>query len=116
MKLHTALLAYYHKMNRNPFTVIFDVDFIPYDFRIHGRYVVSYQTLLEIDEFSGVVIYRQPDTVASGIYGGWYNKDDGIFYIEKNQTFTEKEEALKFGRQYKQKFIWDGKEQKEIEV
>jgi hypothetical protein len=56
------------------------------------------------------------DKIIEYEYGGWYNKDDGIFYIEKNRTFEHPIDAITFAYQNKQKFIWDSKYKKAISM
>jgi hypothetical protein len=110
------LLKAYHDSKRQGFTVLLKGhNTLPYDPTLHGRYVVSFRTVITIDEFIGIVTYRSGN-FPDGIYGGWYNEDDGIFYIEENRTFEHFIDAITFAYQYKQLYIWDGQKKVAIPV
>jgi hypothetical protein len=110
------LLKAYHDSKRQGFTVLLKGhNTLPYDPTLHGRYVVSFRTVITIDEFIGIVTYRSGN-FPDGIYGGWYNKDDGIFYIEENRTFEHFIDAITFAYQHKQLYIWDGQKKVAIPV
>jgi hypothetical protein len=107
MDLDQRLIKIYRK-NQDGFTVVLKNNRITqYDPNKHGRYVVSYKTMIEIDEFMGLINYRSND-FEDGIYGGWYNKEDGVFYIERNKSFESVIDAMTFAHLYNQKYIWDG--------
>lgn len=109
-------LVQIYRKNREGFTVIMkDNKIKKYKYKEHGRYVVSYKTVITVDEFAGIVNYYTLD-FKDGIYGGWYDEDDGIFYIEKNKTFEHFIDALQYAYQNKQKYIWDGQKRQSIIV
>lgn len=41
------------------------------------------------------------------IVGGWFNDEDGRFYFDSVKIFTDRDEAIEFGRRNKQIAIFD---------
>jgi hypothetical protein len=80
-----------------------------------ARYVVGTKNL-----FKGVnpslafdLSLRIHDAINSNVYdsiGGWED-EDGIYYLDANVHYFSEEEALKEGKNNKQKFIWDQEEE-----
>ena len=83
---------------------------------ISKPYIVSYHTILEIHNnnktFKQTVLYD----VNNYIVGGWLDKETNTFYIELNKAFHNKRLALIFGKQHKQKHIYDLNKQEIIKV
>ena len=46
--------------------------------------------------------------------GGWFNREDGMVYLDISRKFRGREEALAFGRENGQLAIWDAKAKAEI--
>lgn len=84
-------------------------------------YIVSYKTLIEIDRNTNYpfkVKYHKINDLKleKCIIGAWLNLENGIYYIELNKTFKDKNAALLFAIKHKQLAIYDMNNQKVIEV
>ena len=67
-------------------------------------FIVSYLTVIEIRQDK--IVYSNVQHIPTKcIIGGWM--DNNIFYIELNQAFKDKNEALIFAIQNGQKAIYD---------
>ena len=82
-------------------------------FNKKAGYVVSYKTLLTINNDKVTIINNIPN---KAILGGWRDKDTDTYYIEVNKVFNSLNLALNKAKQYNQKAIWDISNNKEIEV
>lgn len=51
-----------------------------------------------------------------GLLGGWYDRKEKKYYIDKNIAVEKESTALKIAKQYKQKAYWDAITQKEVQV
>ena len=80
---------------------------------IKKPFIVSYLTLIEIH--GDKILYNNVQHIPLNcIIGGWFDKDNNIFYIELNKTFKDKDKALIFAIKYSQKAIYNIKTNKTI--
>lgn len=94
------------KENQDGYTVFVRYGKVmPYDYKKHGRYIVPVT--------DGIKIISDCYT---GIVGGWYDKDDDRYVIDKNKAYHFKEMALLLAKKYSQKAIYDMKDKKVIGV
>lgn len=82
------------------------------------KYVVSCETILTISNshIKYHAIKNLDDKLKYCFIGGWLDKDDNIYYIEFNRIFSSEGYALEIAKKYKQKYIYDLNEGKEIKV
>lgn len=43
----------------------------------------------------------------NGTVGGWFNEEDGQFYFDSVKIFTDRDEAIEFGKRNEQIAIFD---------
>jgi len=109
-KTYHTLMDLYHK-NPDGFTVYLKNGKVTS--KIFKRYVVAYKTIIEIHDYYIVFNGKLKDT---SYYGGWYDKEDNKYIIENVKLYNNLKYALKIAKKYKQKYIYDLKENKEIKV
>jgi len=100
------------KIFSSGFTVNIDNGIIS-QFNKKSGYIVSYKTLLTINNDKVTIINSIPN---KAILGGWRDKDTNIYYIEVNKVFNTLNQALNNAKELNQKAIWDISNNKEIEV
>lgn len=84
-------------------------------------YIVSYKTLITIDrstEYPFKIKYHKINglKLEKCIIGAWLNLENGVYYIELNRTFKDKNKALLFAIKHKQLAIYDINNQKVIGI
>ena len=80
---------------------------------IEKPYIVSYLTVIEIK--NDKPLFKNIQHIPNNcIIGGW--RDSYSYLIELNKTFKSKKEALKFAKKWKQRYIYNLKTQKCIEI
>lgn len=89
-----------------------------YDF--DGRYVVSVDKIADIriiDDKNIIIWHKAQDKEMTNIYfGGWYNTKTNLYEIEVVNIVSDIDNAFYLAEQYKQKYIYDLKEEKLINV
>ena len=85
-------------------------------------YVVSYQTIITIDynklepRIKYFKIKYLDKQLRFSFISGWFDKDNNIYYIEFNRLFSSLNHAIAEAKKYKQKYVYDLNEGKEIKV
>lgn len=61
------------------------------------------------------IVFKQPHERFDGV-GGWLNEEDGQYYFDAVKVFTDRKEAVKYGKEQKQIAIYDLNKGKEIKL
>ena len=69
-------------------------------------FIVSYLTVIEIKN-NKILYVNVPYIPITCIIGGWFSSKENTFYIELNEAFKTKKEALIFAKKYSQKAIYN---------
>ena len=76
-------------------------------------FIVSYKTIIEIR--SVITTYNKNLVIPDNCnIGGWFDNDISTYFIELNQTFKYKKDAILFAKKYNQKAIYNTKSRKVI--
>lgn len=80
-------------------------------FQTHG-YIISYKTLITISrnktEVKQLTYNIKNESDLNGyVIGGWFDKDNNTYYIEKNIITYSKDLAIKYAKRFNQKEIFD---------
>jgi len=93
------------KIFKEGFTVYIDNKNIKQS-NLKEGFIISIQTLIEIKNNSHEV-FKNYKELFEGLIGGWYDKENKTYYIEKNIHVEKYSDALRLAIKYKQKAIWD---------
>ena len=77
-------------------------------------FIVSYKLIIAVG--GCVTTYHKKKIPKNCIIGGWHDKSIDTYFIELNKAFKNKNEALIFAIKHSQKYIYDIRTGKVIEV
>jgi hypothetical protein len=111
------IMIQYAKNHKEGFTAwLSDYNLTEYIQENGHRYIVAIETVITLDDsFKPILIYH--NSIKPYIhYGGWYDKENKVYLIEKILLFETLKFAMRTAREHNQRFIYDLKEKKEIKV
>lgn len=83
---------------------------------LNGAYMVAFkehERIVPRETFKADILERYKKEVARPI-GTWYNKEDGMVYLDVSIPFEDRREALKFASDNQQLAIYDTKNNQSI--
>lgn len=118
MKTETLVhkLLYWQRQNPEGFSVYVDNDGEFHTVVNKNWFIVSDRTILTINTQTGQVKQHSNTIPPMKYYGGWLDKETGIYYIEQTKVFLDKSRAMLFAVRRNQQYIWDTSTKKAIKV